>query len=176
MRIGILSDSHGQTALLATAVAALADRGAQAIVHCGDLGSPECLAALAYKGVSSHAVAGNMDSHQLRELVSSARQAGVEFSTELVAVEIGGGRHLAATHGHDEVLLDELIVGQQFPYICHGHTHRVRDDRYRGVRVINPGALHHCRRPPHPTIALLDTDTDALTVLHLGTGKVLDHV
>ena len=55
-------------------------------------------------------------------------------------------------------------MGGQFPYVCHGHTHRLRDDRIGDVRVINPGALNHPRNPRHPTIAVLDTATDTLTI------------
>ena len=76
-----------------------------------------------------------------------------------VEVPLGDGEHLAATHGHRETILDGLIGGQQFPYVCHGHSHRVRDERIGRTRVINPGALHHAK--VH-TIAMLDTDTDML--------------
>jgi len=175
MRIGIISDSHGQIERLTSAMAILARRGAQAVVHCGDVGTVACLRALAGGGMAAYAVAGNMDSHHLRELIQAARSANVQYSTELVAVDVGGGKHLAATHGHDETLLEELIVGQQFAYVCHGHTHRVRDDRYRAVRVINPGALHHSRRPGYPTAALLDTDTDQLSLLRVANGQAGGH-
>ncbi|MCY2927286.1 MAG: metallophosphoesterase family protein [Planctomycetota bacterium] len=164
MRIGILSDSHGRRELLMAAISALAARGAQAIVHCGDFSEPADIQLLSRPGVAAYAVGGNVDRQHLADLAAQALRSHVTFSTELVTVDIGGGRHLAATHGHDETLLDELIVGGQFPYVCHGHTHSVRDDRYHGTRVICPGALHHSRQPGYPTAALLDTDTDALTV------------
>ena len=171
MRIGIISDSHGQRDLLVAAVSALAGRGAQAIIHCGDFADPDDIALLWRPGLAAYAVGGNMDRHYLDELADRAGAAHVVFSTELVTVDIGGGRHLAATHGHDESLLEELIVAQQFAYVCHGHTHSVRDDRFHDVRVINPGPLYHSRRPGYPTAALLDTDTDALTVFRVEAAK-----
>jgi len=66
---------------------------------------------------------------------------------------------VAATHGHDPRLLGELIADCQFPYVCHGHTHRLRDERVGDVRIINPGALHRAKMH---TVAVLDTDTDVL--------------
>jgi predicted phosphodiesterase len=41
LRIGILSDTHDQVARTGRAVAALVARGAEALVHCGDLTGPD---------------------------------------------------------------------------------------------------------------------------------------
>lgn len=171
MRIGILSDSHGQRDVLAAAVEALVGRGAQVIVHCGDFAEPADIQLLCRPGLAAYAVGGNVDRHHLDDLADRADRGHITFSTELVTVAIGAGRHLAATHGHDEALLDELIAGGQFPYVCHGHTHRVRDERYHGARVINPGALYHSRQPGYPTAALLDTDSDSLAVFGVEPPK-----
>ena len=164
MKIGIISDSHGRTALLKSALDLLTTRGAERIVHCGDLGSADCLALLATAGVPAAAVAGNMD-RRVAHLAETARSCGVSFSPDFVEVAFGDGQHLVATHGDNPALLDELIAGGQFPYVCHGHTHRMRDETIGGVRVINPGALRHPRGARLHTVALLDTDTDKLVLL-----------
>ncbi|MHC4984971.1 MAG: metallophosphoesterase family protein [Planctomycetota bacterium] len=164
MRIGIVSDSHGHTDRLRRALALLAEAGAQEIVHCGDIGSTECVEALSQCGLPSHLVAGNMDRY-VRHLSRTADRCGLDFDPQTVEVTIGDSQHLVATHGHHGHLLDELIAGGQFPYVCHGHTHRFRDERIGPVRVINPGALHHPKGPHHPTVAVLDTDTDDLQVV-----------
>ena len=165
MKIGILSDSHGKAERMAAALEIFSDRGVDAIVHCGDAGSVECIAMLGVAGVAACAVAGNMDRRRKRAMAATAQRCGVAFSTSFV--EVGGGQFLVATHGHDAALLDELIAGEQFLYVCHGHTHRVRDERVGKVRVINPGALAHPRDPRHPTVAILDTETDALEHIDL---------
>lgn len=161
MRIGILSDSHGKGRTLRKALTALSRRGAEAIVHCGDLGSVECIEMLGEACVPSYVVAGNMDRHTDR-LADAAQRCGVAFHWEAIEVPLGDGQFLVATHGHDERILSEMIRGEQFPYVCHGHTHRVRDDRFGPVRVICPGALCHPRHPRYPTAALLDTERDQL--------------
>ncbi len=162
MKIGILSDSHGKAQRLAAALEVFSDRGVDAIVHCGDAGSVECIEMLGVAGAAACAVAGNMDRRRTRAMAAAAERCGVAFATSFVEVPLGGGQFLVATHGHDAGLLAELIAGEQFPYICHGHTHRVRDERVGKVRVINPGALAHPRDPHYPTVAILDTDTDAV--------------
>ena len=166
MIIGILSDTHGRTDRLSSALSLFADAGVEAIVHCGDICSTKCIQVLGTASVPTYLVAGNMD-WGVFHIPRTAAKAGVNFSRDTVEVDLGDGRHLIATHGHHEDLLDDLIRGGQFPYVCHGHTHRLRDDRIGNVRVINPGALNHPRNPRHPTAAILDTATDTLTILDL---------
>ena len=165
MKIGIVSDSHGRVELLRRAAAALVARGVRAIVHCGDVGSVPCIQAFSVgageTSVSTYAVSGNMDRHVDR-LAEEARRCGVRFHRQVVEVPLSDGRYLAATHGDDEHFLSGLIAGGQFPYVCHGHTHRIRDERFASVRVICPGALRHPKDPRRPTAALLDTQTDLL--------------
>jgi len=156
MKIGVVSDTHGRAGRLAAAIEVFAVRGAQAVVHCGDIGSTECVELLGASGMSAYAVAGNMDRHADR-LAETAERAGVHFATEIVEVPLEDGQHLVAMHGHDEAVLSEMILGGQFPYVCHGHTHRARDERIGAARVVNPGALAHPRDPRHPTAAVLDT-------------------
>jgi hypothetical protein len=158
MRIGIISDTHGRAERLRQAVDTLCRRGVDALVHCGDVGSAECVAALAGCDAPAYVVLGNMD-RRPDDLVEAASEHGVTLAWEVVEVPIGAGEFLVATHGHDENLLGELIAHRQFPYVCHGHTHRMRDERYGPVRVINPGALHNAH---HHTVALLDTLSEDL--------------
>ena len=164
MKIGILSDSHCKTKRLARAIELLVDRGAEAIVHCGDIGHADDMAVLGAAPVPTYAVAGNMD-HKVSRLEAAAEAAGVQVCSEVVEVPIGADQFLVATHGNDEAVLAELIGAEQFPYVCHGHTHRARDERIGPVRVINPGALRHYKVPHRPVAVLLDTHSDTLEVI-----------
>jgi len=158
MRIGILSDTHGRVDRLRAALQALAARGVELIVHCGDVGGEGCVRLLGGCGVPVHMVAGNMDKDVAR-LADAAARCGVLFHWEVAQVPLGDGRLLAAVHGDDQRLLGELIRGGQFAYVCHGHTHRRRDERIGPVRVINGGALHNTSAP---SVAVLDTASDEL--------------
>ncbi len=166
MRIGIVSDCHGKSRRLRAALEALKQRSAEAVVHCGDARSPKSIELLGRCGVPAYAVAGNMD-HNISRLEQAAQRCGVNFSAEVVELPLGGEQYLVATHGSDDRILGELIADEQFPYVCHGHTHRFRDERFGSVRVINPGALAHPRDPHHPTAVLLDTETDTVERIDL---------
>lgn len=163
MKIGIVSDSHGKVDRLRRALEELARREAERIVHCGDIGSAGCLDVLAGCGVESYAVAGNLD-RAPDDLAERARRLGVHFSTDTILVPLGGGDYLAATHGNNAAALTQLITSGRYRYVCHGHTHRQRDERLGEVHVINPGALYHT---PCPTVALLETASGAVEFIRV---------
>ncbi len=158
MKIGIVSDSHGAVAILRRALAMLAERGAEAIVHCGDVGSGECITALGETDLPAYAVAGNMDHHPGR-LQTQADAENVHFSLDTILVPLGDDKYLAAIHGDDSRAMAELLEQGRFDYLCHGHTHQPRDEKIGRTRVINPGALRHAHPP---TAAILDTNADTV--------------
>ncbi|MCD4699128.1 MAG: metallophosphatase family protein [Phycisphaerae bacterium] len=158
MKTGIVSDSHGKAGVLKRALSMLAERGAEAIVHCGDVGNSECIKALGETNLPTYAVAGNMDHHP-RRLQSQADRDNVHFSVDTILVPLGNDKYLAATHGNNAGIMTEMLAKREFPYLCHGHTHQPRDDKIGPTRVINPGALRHAHPP---TAAILDTDADTV--------------
>lgn len=161
MKIGIVSDSHGNEAKLRLAVAALCERGAELLVHCGDVGSAGCVETLGESGVPAYVVAGNTDS-DVEALELAAGRCGVHFCRDVIEVPLDAGRRLAALHGHHPHLLRERIEGGQFAYVCVGHTHFKGDRQVGPTRVINPGALH---RAFPATAALLDTAAETVEYL-----------
>ncbi len=166
MKIGILSDSHGKLHRLEPALDALQQRGVELLVHCGDVGSPECVQALGGRDVDAHLVVGNVD-RDPRALEWQADLADVQFGWEVDDITLPDGRKLAATHGDDETLLGELTAHREFTWVCHGHTHRRQDERVNGVHVINPGALHHPRGGEPRSCAVLDTGSDTVEFVDL---------
>lgn len=166
MKLGIVSDTHGKSKRLAAAVEVFQQRGVEMILHCGDVGSVECLEMLASTGLPVYAVAGNMDRHA-GALAEASKQCGVVFGLESVEVELPDGRRVGVAHGHHEGVLRELIESGRCAYVCTGHTHRPADTRVGEARVINPGALRHPRGRQGKTVAVLDTDADAVEFVAL---------
>ena len=167
MLIGLLSDSHANTSRLENAVSLLIQQGAEIIVHCGDICAADQVSILAGRGADAYLVAGNMDRRPAK-LAKEAHARGVNFAADFLEVPLGDGRHLIALHGDNEQLMLEFVAGGQFPYICHGHTHRAAETTYGQVRVICPGALAHPRKPKHPTVAILNTDSDTVRFIEVG--------
>lgn len=163
MRLGLLSDSHGKTDRLHRAIQLLKDRRIDTILHCGDLGDLQDLEALAWAGLSVYVVLGNTDRH-MQELIEAAVSLKVNLNPEVIELPLDDGRLLAGTHGDDDGVLRQLIVDGRYAYVCHGHSHRRRDERIGPTRVINPGAI---TRANPPSLALLDTATDELEFIEL---------
>lgn len=173
MRIGILSDSHGKSQRLGRGIDLLIAARAEAIVHCGDIENPAGVKLLGDSGVASYLSAGNMDVSRFGRLQTAAESCGVIFAADFVAVPLDGAngdgnceykKYLAATHGKDALLLDELIRDEAYRYVCHGHTHRTSDERIGSTRILNPGALYNPRGGGR-TVMLLDTDRDIVKII-----------
>src|SRR5688500_10038131 len=155
MLIGILSDTHDRSEMMAAGVRALQERGAEFFIHCGDVCQPHLLDHLA--GLPSAFVWGNCDWDRMA-LQRYADGLAIPCYGQFGDLELGGKR-IAVTHGDDRVRMAHVLNAQEHDYLFHGHSHVRRDERIGKVRIINPGALH---RAAEKTVALLDTDTDHL--------------
>jgi putative phosphoesterase len=152
MRIGIVSDTHGRTATAARALELLREAGAELILHCGDIDTPETAACFA--GVPTHFVFGNCDRWR-DELREAIRGAGASLQEPFGHLELAG-KHLAWLHGDDFRLKHDLEQSGAFDYLFYGHTHVASEDRVGTTWVINPGALF---RAAVRTCLLLDLTT-----------------
>ncbi len=171
MILGILSDSHGRRERTAAAVALLRRLGAQGLVHCGDVGGPGVLEALA--GLPGWVVWGNTDEPGARTEESAAR-LGLTLGPGPLRIE-RSGRTVLVFHGHEaafESLLGALEAGDPPPpglcacdFVLHGHTHVAADVLLGPVRVINPGALHRAAAHTVATLDLLTSDVRFWQVL-----------
>jgi uncharacterized protein len=119
--IGVISDTHGL--LRPQAVTIL--RGCSLIIHAGDVGHADILAALR-EIAPVVAVRGNID----RDPSTSQLAA-----TELVELD---GRTIFVLHDLNDLDLDPLTAG--FQVVISGHTHRPKTATKDGVLYFNPGS------------------------------------
>src|SRR5262245_57205482 len=125
--VGVISDTHGL--LRPEAVAAL--KGAELIIHAGDVGAPQVLDALRMLA-PTFVVRGNVD---------KAHWAGALPATAHVEV---GGLLFHVLHDIAELDLDPVAVG--YAAVIYGHSHQPSIDRRAGVLFLNPG-----RAGPRPS-------------------------
>ena len=119
--IGVISDTHGL--LRAEAIAAL--RGADHIIHAGDVGSPEILEKLAAIAPVT-AVRGNIDKG------AWSRKLAETEVLELAGVTIYVLHNLAQ--------LDLKPKAAGFAVVVSGHSHVPKQETRDGVLYINPGS------------------------------------
>lgn len=157
MRLGIISDSHGQVQRVRGALALLDRAGVDAIIHCGDVGGIEVLEELA--GWRCWFVWGNTDWPR-PQWQAEVEELGLPWPTGPLHLVLAG-RRVAVYHGCEPGFRRAIETGQH-DYLLHGHSHRREDYRVGRTRVINPGALY--RASVH-TMALLDVAADEVQFL-----------
>ena len=152
------------------AVELLLDRGADMLIHLGDVGTPEVIDALAAnrpgtdQQIEAHLVFGNCD-WESKPLAIYARDLGV-IAHDLKGEMTLDGKRIVFTHGHVNAVMDEALESGA-DYLLHGHTHLQADDVISRTRVVNPGALFRARRH---TVALLTPGSGELQVLEVASG------
>ena len=160
MRIGIVSDTHGHLPGTRDAVRMLEGLGVEAVLHCGDIGTPDvvdCFAAW-----PTHFVFGNCDYD--RDVLRAAMHANRQTChDEFGQIELHG-RNVALLHGHDQRRMQQVTRDAELDLVCSGHTHVAMVDRAGGTLLVNPGAIY--RANPH-TIAVVELATLEATIVPL---------
>jgi uncharacterized protein len=158
MKIGVLSDTHGEIALIGRAILIFQNLNIHLIVHCGDVGN-DIVPLL--KGLRAHFVDGNIDNaDQLRESITDP---GHTFHNHLGTLELEG-RKVAFLHGHDIKLLRHTIHSGHWDLVCYGHSHTFSKSQQGQTLVLNPGALARTNRP---TLAVVDLPSLEVTEIPL---------
>jgi len=120
-------------------LAALA--GSELIIHAGDVGGPEVLAALGAVA-PVRAVRGNND------------KGAWARALPLVDLVEAGGHTLYVLHDVNELDLDPAVAG--FAAVIAGHSHRPRNEVVDGVLWLNPGSAGPRRFSLPVTVARID--------------------
>lgn len=129
MRVGMLSDSH-VSHLSPEIMGKLKNLNVDLIIHCGDYTGINVVHQLQALG-NFCGVAGNMDPLEIRKILKEK---------EIIEIE---GRRIGIFHGHGIFFLDKLLKnkfkGEKIDILIHGHTHRLRNEKKRGIHYLNPG-------------------------------------
>lgn len=144
MKICIVSDSHDNRFLLAAAVKDAQQRGAEAVLHCGDVVAPTTLRILNPIGLPVHVIHGN----NTGDLYSMAKLAHDETSVihyhgQDAGIELAGRKIFIVHYPH---YAKAMCTTGDWDLVCCGHDHRVdiaMIDNIKGsqTRLINPGTV-----------------------------------
>lgn len=158
MRIGVLSDTHGDALSTLAAVRMLESLEVAALLHCGDIGTPDIPPLL--QAWPTHYVFGNCDGNEaaLRLAIAEAGHFCHERQGEIVL----HGRRIALIHSDDRWQFLEMVRSSKYDLVCYGHTHLAKQEQIGKTLVLNPGALH--RANPH-SVAIVDLETLTATII-----------
>jgi putative phosphoesterase len=159
--LAVISDTHitrGSRVLPEECLERL--RAADLILHGGDLVTPDVLADLEALGRPVEAVHGNMDDHEVRGLLPSARMV------------VAAGARIAMVH--DAGAADGRLarLRRRFPdadAVVFGHSHIPLHERdpATGFQIFNPGSPTDRRRQPTHTMGLARIGEDAAVAFEL---------
>ena len=152
LTVAVISDTHMPRGNRRLPVEHL--RGADAILHAGDLMELSVLHELQALGPPVHAVRGNVDSHELIVRLPLLRTVSFE------GVRIGMVHDAGASQGR----LNRLR--RRFPdtqAVVFGHSHIPLHEERDGVQIFNPGSPTERRRQPRHTMGFAHVDGSQLT-------------
>jgi uncharacterized protein len=159
MKIGVISDTHGEIVLTKQAVGVFDNFQVELILHCGDIGLK---VVPLFVGHRVHFVPGNMDD---ADAVRCAISEGEHTLHEQPGTLTVRDCRIAFLHGHDIKLLYHTIHSGHWDLVCHGHTHIASSNREGETLVVNPGALV---RTATPSVAVVDLPSLEVTEVLLG--------
>jgi putative phosphoesterase len=160
MRVGIISDTHGQVGFTRPALRIFESFEVDRVLHCGDIGSTEIIEL--FEPWPTDFVFGNCDTEQ-RAMRSIIARAGHTCHGEFGDLEIAGIR-LALLHSHDQRLFSASIGSGRYQTICYGHTHVAAIERRSETLLINPGAIY---RSQSHSVAILELPQNEATIVRL---------
>jgi putative phosphoesterase len=160
MRIGIVSDTHGNHRAVIRALAELRQRGVTIVLHCGDIDDPETV--VLFRGFTTHFVFGNCDIDK-GALRAAIADIGATLHEHFGSIELEGVK-LAFTHGDDQRLMRDVERSGYYDFLFYGHTHQAEAHQSGPTRVFNPGALHRARAKTFLVLDLHSREVESVTV------------
>lgn len=139
MKIGIISDTHDNTAGLAWAVEYLNQQNCRLAFHAGDIINPGNMHFLknTFKG-ELHFVFGNNDGDRARLLKNALSADNFVCHFESMD-EVFEGKRIFMHHFSD---VAELVAQNDlFDLVIGGHDHQYRTIQYGKTLFVNPGAM-----------------------------------
>lgn len=148
MRVVVLADTHAPRRWKSCPPRVARElRGADVILHAGDVCVPSVLDELA-EFAPVHVVAGNNDGP---DVVAWGAPETLELDLD--------GLRVGMIHDSGNKVGRTARMRRRFPdadLVVFGHSHIPLDETGDGVRIFNPGSPTDRRRQPHGTLGVLD--------------------
>lgn len=131
-------------------------RGANLVLHTGDVTTREALAELEAIGPPVRAVRGNMDGPELQAKLPE------RLVLEWGGLRIGLVHDAGGSVGRHERLVEMFA---ECDLIGYGHTHMPEIARVDGIWIVNPGSPTERRRAPVHSVAAVEGGVPRLVTL-----------
>lgn len=159
MKVCILSDSHDNRRLLEAAVADACERGAGAVLHCGDVVAPSTLNVLHKYALPLHVIHGNNTGDLYTMSAMAARNGSlIHYYGQDAGIELGGRRIFMVHYPH---YARAMATTGDWDLVCCGHSHVVLVEQIDNIKggqtpCVNPGTVGGVGKPPSYVMGDLD--------------------
>ena len=136
MTLGVVSDTHNRIINVEKIIDIFNDNNVTSVIHTGDITQGKTLQLFSRLNCPLIGVYGNNDLKEL-DLEKVAEVNGFDFQKPPLIKNIEG-KDIAVFHEPDGIK-DFIEKNSHTDLICHGHTHRYRNEDIGGVKIFNPG-------------------------------------
>ena len=175
MKICILSDSHDNRELLKKAGADAQKRGAEAIIHAGDVVAPSTLVVLLEYSLPVHVICGNNtgDLNAMYRLTGKPENK-IKFYGHDAGIELGGKKIFIVHYPH---YAKGMALTGDWDIVCYGHSHDVSVNSVTNIKgtktwLVNPGTVGAVSAIP--TYILADLDAMTFDIIEIGELSEFD--
>jgi putative phosphoesterase len=168
MKVCIVSDSHDNRPLLAAAVADAKERGAEAVMHCGDVVAPTALRVLQPLGLPVHVIHGNNEGDTYAMfMLAQEPESVIYYHGQDAGLNLAGRRIFLVHYPH---YAHAMATTGDWDLVCCGHDHRpaIKSiDNIKGGQtlLVNPGTVAGIG--PRATYALGDLENMAFEIIEM---------
>ncbi|MBE9551421.1 MAG: YfcE family phosphodiesterase [Proteobacteria bacterium] len=153
MILAVMSDTHDHIWNVRKALLVIKERGAKAIIHCGDYVAPFMLKELDQAQIPVHGVFGNNDGDQyLLTKLSLTEFSNITLYGLTGELNLSG---FVVAFTHYRVVADGLAASGRFDLVCFGHSHKASLERAAKTDLLNPGDV--MGKDGSPGFYLVDT-------------------
>ena len=160
MKVCIVSDSHDNRALLKEAGADAHARGAEAILHCGDIVAPSTLSVLREFKLPIYVINGNNtgDMHTMYRMASKPENY-IHFYGHDADLDLAGRKIFIVHYPH---YAEAMATTGNYDLVCCGHDHKtnirpVNNIKGKTTLLINPGTVGGVAAPATYVFGSLET-------------------
>jgi len=170
MKICVISDTHDRVEYLHAALEDAKARGAEAVLHCGDVVAPYTLKGARQFDLPLHVIHGN-NKGDLAVMGQMARDAAtlITYHGREADLELGGKRLFMV---HFPNYAEALALTGKWDLICCGHNHRCKIESIPhaagsgATLVVNPGSASGMGRI-QPTYALGELESMKFEIIKI---------
>lgn len=172
MKICIISDSHDNSGLMLAAGEDAKARGAEAILHCGDIVAPHVLKKLLKVGLPIHAIHGNNTGDLfMMHRVAHESNGMLHYYGQDAGIVLGGRNIFIVHYPH---YARAMVATGDWDVVCCGHDHRAEIISLPTIKgghalLVNPGTVGGVAAPA--TYALGDLDSMEFTIYDVQLDK-----